>query len=147
MWLLQQVLNPIITTSAATIAATASDFTPLPPMVMLPPRLPHQNSELLHENELLFSNTGYFLYIMPKMEIEHKVKREPTQDDPRPMPLWVIYGLMGRLMWVLQNIITTLYWRFSVRIKSLQWGQNGCDGVSNQQTYDCLFNRLFTHRS
>ena len=30
---------------------------------------------------------------------------------------------------------------------ALQWRHNGCDGVSNHQHYDCLFNRLFRHRS
>ena len=27
--------------------------------------------------------------------------------------------------------------------KTVQWRHNGCDGVSNHQPYDCLFNRLF----
>ena len=29
----------------------------------------------------------------------------------------------------------------------LQWRHNGCDGVSNHQSRDCLLNRLFRHRS
>ena len=32
-------------------------------------------------------------------------------------------------------------------VGSLQWGYNGCDGVSNPQCLDCLLNRLFWHRS
>ena len=30
---------------------------------------------------------------------------------------------------------------------TLQWRHNGSDGVSNHQPHDCLFNRLFSHRS
>ena len=29
----------------------------------------------------------------------------------------------------------------------LQWHHNGHDGISNHQPHDCLFNRLFRHRS
>ena len=32
-------------------------------------------------------------------------------------------------------------------IFTLQWRQNGCDGVLNHQRLDCLFNRLFRRRS
>ena len=31
--------------------------------------------------------------------------------------------------------------------KTLQWRHNGCDGVSNHQTYDSLLNRLYRRRS
>ena len=34
-----------------------------------------------------------------------------------------------------------------VRLYPFQWRHNGHDGVSNHQPYDCLFNRLFRHRS
>ena len=34
-----------------------------------------------------------------------------------------------------------------ITIYSLPWRHNGCDGVSNNQTHDCLLNRLFRHRS
>ena len=30
---------------------------------------------------------------------------------------------------------------------TLQWCHNGCNGVSDHQHHDCLFNRLFRHRS
>ena len=30
---------------------------------------------------------------------------------------------------------------------TLLWRHNGCDGVSNHQLHDCLFNRSFRHRS
>ena len=32
-------------------------------------------------------------------------------------------------------------------LETLQWRQNGCDGVSNHQPRDCLLNRLFRRRS
>ena len=37
--------------------------------------------------------------------------------------------------------------RMPICIKILQWRHNGRDGVSNNQPHDCLFNRLFRHRS
>ena len=46
---------------------------------------------------------------------------------------------MHCIFWaVLQNIINCLH-----RFDSLQWSHNGCDGVSNHQPHDCLFNRIF----
>ena len=38
-------------------------------------------------------------------------------------------------------------WLKRIRILSLQWRHNGCDGVSNHQPHNCLLNRLFRHRS
>ena len=35
----------------------------------------------------------------------------------------------------------------AVNILPLQWRHNGCDGVSNHQSHDCLLNRLFRCRS
>ena len=35
----------------------------------------------------------------------------------------------------------------SIRGFSLQWRHNVCDGVSNNQHHDCLFNHLFRRRS
>ena len=32
-------------------------------------------------------------------------------------------------------------------IVALRWRHNGCDGVSNHQPHDCVFNRLFRRRS
>ena len=34
-----------------------------------------------------------------------------------------------------------------VFVMPLQWRHNGCDSVSNHQSHDCLFNRLFRRRS
>ena len=34
-----------------------------------------------------------------------------------------------------------------IPIKTLQWGHNGCDSISNHQSHDCLLNRLFRRRS
>ena len=58
---------------------------------------------------------------------------------------------------VICNLIYTSYMRLfqsaaseAVRIKTwrtLQWRHNERDGVSNHQSHDCLFNRLFRHRS
>ena len=33
------------------------------------------------------------------------------------------------------------------KLGALQWRHNGRDGVPNHQPHDCLFNRLFKHRS
>ena len=34
-----------------------------------------------------------------------------------------------------------------IPIKTLQWGHNGRDSISNHQSHDCLLNRLFRRRS
>ena len=34
-----------------------------------------------------------------------------------------------------------------ILVTPLHWRHNGPNGVSNRQPYDCLFNRLFRHRS
>ena len=46
-------------------------------------------------------------------------------------------GLIPRIVW------DDFFWQFF----SLQWRHNEPDGVSNHQSHDCLFNRLFRRRS
>ena len=41
----------------------------------------------------------------------------------------------------------TLNKPLSELMMALQWHHNGCDGISNHQPHDCLFNHLFRHRS
>ena len=52
--------------------------------------------------------------------------------------------------WFFSPILTQIYWHcifMSQRPATLQWRHNECDGISNHQPHDCLFNRLFRRRS
>ena len=45
------------------------------------------------------------------------------------------------------NALQRIQWCHWIKIASLQWRHNGCDGVSNHQRLDCILNRLFGRRS
>ena len=55
----------------------------------------------------------------------------------------IIEHVFGIISWQIKCV-----WKFNIVCsQSLRWRHNGPDCVSNHQPHDCLFNRLFQHRS
>ena len=48
---------------------------------------------------------------------------------------------------VIERITGSMHTGRYVVFNSLLWRHNGCDGISNQQSHDCLFNLSFRRRS
>ena len=72
-------------------------------------------------------------------------------NDTHQLPGWVIMMLTDGMVPIRSHAISkhpdnyalSPHRRAMVRIGSLQWRHNECDGVSNHQPHDCLHNCLF----
>ena len=66
------------------------------------------------------------------------VTKGTSKLDKHRTCVWYLFDM---LFYVLMDI------ELISKETTLQWRHNECDGVSNHQPHDCLFNRLFRHRS
>ena len=77
-----------------------------------------------------------FLWCAPEQTFEEKTLELPV--------IWDATTSMLRHC----NVSPSSLSKMDIKRKlALQWHRNGCDGVSNHQTHDCLLNRLFRRRS